>query len=354
MKLPTIRNVVPALLAGGLAACGSGAPGSGQINQVENDIGNPSGSIQDKSAVMASTGKQDALSSSGASDIIGSATNFGALTARGLTIHGFSGLSPASAFRGQVQHLIEIVTNRSSHGLSGSDSGDVGSCLKSQAFMDAEMKAAQNARGSDSFSFSYDSGNIDLSGCTQGKLTGQIQLALEEHASKSGNTVNATINFKYTLSNACNASTGNCVSGSLAAQMTGSGGASGDSTGSFTYVTAWDLTVHDMTLNQSIADKGGSKISISGNGQGNGQLDLQEVVYVQNSQSQEVSFTLDVNVSGSSASLKITGKDGFLTCTRNADLSGSCSGEDKNHGTVNVSWTGAEFSQLRQSDQFKK
>jgi hypothetical protein len=277
-------------------ACGGGGP---DTNKVRADFDSPSGKTSDKDAVIAANGKRSAGGgATGAAGALGGFGGFG-LSARDVSTGPF-----ADVRIGLVNDMVMRDLRRRtpvSARLQAQESEGISSCFTPD-------NISVSGGGS---SASY-SASIDLGSCS-GTHTGSLNLEGEFSFDEGTGDIDGVYEVEYV--NVCETSSGVCISGSFALEIQQSG-----QTG--TYLMAWDLTTSGGE-GGTIATKGGMRYSL-----GDSTEDYEFLAYVRDSSGVEVSYVMKFTQDAEgNATLSITGSDGSIECTFNADGSGSCSGD---------------------------
>ncbi len=308
------------LVSVGLVACGSDKP---NIDQIKKDFDSPSGSIQDKNAVIAAGTKQSA---SGPAVALGGSFSAGSLTAAD-AVRGLNQLNVRRNWELPGKYLLQRMQGVNRQELSAAQFDD-GACGA-----EAQQAYLQLASGKSSASYS-----VDLSTCSNGEMTGSISVKMEIE----GNETSGRFNIEQELKSVCEvAGDKACVDGWLVMEL--SLEQTGPNAGRFEIVTGWDLnaTWTDNGVQQTGNLRGGLRTKFEGS-EVSGNASLEYLVYVTTPDGKEYSFVLEISANSEGAgTLSIRGSDGELTCTFNADNSGSCTATGSG-GSGSLTWTAEE------------
>ena len=318
--MKVVGSILTTLL---LAGCGSGTPG---IDTVRGDLDNPTGSINEKSAVAAAAQRQ---SNSGPASSIGGTNPFGAggLTAAGKSASRLDALLPLRPF---FQHVERATGTRVSiHGLRAEQ-------FEANGFFDCFANALAQVSGGvsgDSFDASYE---IDFDQCPDSGLSGRLVVDISGKVDQATGSFDMEASYEYDQL---------CVLGDVVLCQTGRMDLEGDGSISTTggdialnTIAAWDIktTLREAGNERKFVNKGGLEMKIdSTNTMTNGSFRM--VVYLTDSKGQEVSYTLTLKFNDAGSSFTIRGKDGTLTCTLSGS-SGSCTGDGS------LEWTAEDWA----------
>lgn len=312
-----IRIATTALFALTLAACGSKTP---SIDQVKADFESPSGSTKSKQSVAGAYAKQNSS---------GPATSF---AAGGFAGGGF-GLTQAGpgAFTRQnvVNPLLSYIRARA----LGVKYQGLSEAQDSSCFDQSNVSGSGSADGT-SGSVSY---SVDLGACSGGALTGQLTVDAEFELDQAAGILHYEV--EQTMDQVCSTEPASCVDGTMTMEMdlnfndlTGQGASN--------LVAGWFFTITED--GKTYETKGGMRLDADS---ASGATKFEYLVYVKDENGQEVSLVISFEDDGmGNSSLKITGSDGSISCTANADGSGSCDGD--------LSWDGAFIEELEADEDF--
>lgn len=342
--LRKIAGLAPAfVLSATVAACG-GEDGP-NVNQVRQDFANPSGSVNDKAALMDATGNRN--SSNAALALAGGGVPGQSLTS--VDARAFSLISPSRIHGRQIDAFSRFFAShgRSMQSLSTAQfSGDVSaSCDEAgeaaaaytaalEDFQRDALTGGSSASGSASYS-------LDVGSCSGGALTGTLEGSLEISAEADGNGGSFVIRVTQKLNHVCEVGGAQaCLDGSMVYEAAGTGNQAG---GSFDSIAAWQLTASwtEDGAPMSVETKGGIKWSASGTQTG-GTFKVEYLLYAKSSAGEEVSFVLEIEATGGedggSVTWRYRGADGEASCTISSDGAGECTGPA---GTV--TWSSSEY-----------
>lgn len=355
MRLRNLSGLIPALASCALAACGGGP----NIDQVKADFENPSGSVNDKDAVVAAAGNQNA--SAPALAMVGGGVPGLSLTATGKrsafaqiapermhgsaingirNYFGVSGRTIRSLSEAQVDDLGDFEDDGDSFG-NGCDDAPEAKAAVNEALQDLIGDAALGGRSA-SGSASY---SIDLSTCSGGELTGIVNDEIEIDVESDGQG-GGSFRFKITreMVNVCETGGGKaCVSGTFLLEVSARGFAQ-QSFGQAETIAAWELTA---TMDgKTLETKGGVRVELEGN-ETSGRARIEILAYAKASTGEEVSFVLTIegNSSTGEVTLSYRGRDGQIYCTAHADGSGECRATNSDGAQAILTWTAAEYDQ---------
>lgn len=293
-----------------LTACGSGP----NVDQVRNDFDNPSGSISDQTGVV---NAQAQVQGAGPGAELGSDPfafigGGGALTA-----------APAKGFRqAHAAHVLSPYFNRQlaqlrtgDHSLRRFDLTDVDADFEAcAAQLESQLSNISASPGDTSIDISVE---LDLS-CVEG-FSGSMRIDAKAELEDT------RIDYEMTASYDQVCYEGLCVDGDFAYEFALSLDGLGGNADLF---GAWNFTVsgngYDLT------SKGGMRVAAD-----DSSASVEYLFYVADSDGNEVSYVLRADVDASMATISVTGADGSITCTANADGSGACDGD--------LSWTAADI-----------
>lgn len=298
-----------ALFALGLAACGSNAP---TVDQVKEDFNSPSGSTKSKQSVAGAYSKQ-------------SNSNTAASFAAGGFAGGGFGLTEKRA--GDVVRLTAInpFINYMKARTVGVRGFNLAEAQDASCFDPSSVSGSGDASGG---SFSV---TVDLGACGDG-ATGTLTMDGEIEVDETAGTFK--FNVEATYDQVCTTDPAACIDGSMVMESESS------LTGTASFFAGWFFTITED--GKTYETKGGIRLDADG---GTGAASVEYLIYVKDENGQEVSLVLEATVDGQgNSTLKITGSDGSISCTANADGSGSCEGD--------LSWDAAFVEGLESDEEF--
>ena len=327
-------------------ACGSSAP---TIDTVKENFENPTGSTNDRNAVIAANQKTTA--SGPATRLAGTGAGFGlGLTAVGKPV-GIERLQVRRMFSNELRQLHGFVNGQGHQALLGELDGTGDNCGDDEAVQDAVKKLSLKllTGGSGKASFSY---GADLAQCTGGELTGKMDVDGEIELSES----KFRFLVKQGMNNVCEQGGDQaCVTGEFVVEVAVQGGLSGlgsTSASSAQVLSSWFLnaTWTEDGAAREAELKGGLQVSTSDDGS----VSLEYLAFVMDDAGNEVSYVLSFNVAADgSGTFECRGADGSITCTLQADGSGACTATDS-AGTAEFSWTASEADAVSATEEFIK
>lgn len=334
MQLTKLGLIATTSLSLGLIACGTDT-----IDQVRNDLANPTGSTSNKDAVMAVQGQQ-----SGSSPAMGLAAGGvpGALTAFGKT----RGIEQVSVrhWQSRGDQLFKAIEARRA-GAQENLRHDalVGTSCSNSAEANAAMEEVWKELLLDSvIGFGATTGDatysVDVAACSNGDLSGDLSITLKIELKDD------SVFFEVSQAmNVCEtAGAKACVDGETTMRATGSETGAGASTAEV--LAYWDVKAswQDDGATRSGQLKGGIRVSGSSS-MGTDNAALEYLFYVQTPDGEEFSYvwTLSASSSNSMSTVKwsLRGNDGSIECTAN-DTMVTCT------GSANFSYSEAEATAI--------
>lgn len=281
-------------------ACGGGGPDTAKVKA---DFESPSGKTSDKDAVIAANGKRSA--SGGATSAAGALNPFGGL---GLTSQNASE-GPFSRVSAFVIHRLNQQIVRRSAPISARIQAQSEEGYDFEGCFDPNSVSASG--GGSSVSYSY---SINFGDCNSG-MTGSMDV--DGEAEYSDDFTSGSGSFEMNYNNVCTTATGDCISGVIVMEFS-----QGGTSGFEDFIMAWDITTSGGEVGTTHT-RGGIRYVTGDSG-----TEIEYLAYVRDSSGVEVSYVLKITQdSGGNTTLSITGSDGSIECTFNADGSGSCSGD---------------------------
>ena len=273
------------------------------LDQVQEDFDNPSGSTQDQDALISAADKLEGTTTGLETAFVNPFGGGFGLTAQRTNIARFHPQRLAHPLLRWAYARVGI-----SRQFLGED--DIGECINDQILSGVSGNVTPSG-GEASFDVT-----IDLGDCTSdasGSISMSGSMELTENSLR--------MDLEYTYDEVC-ITIGNqaCIDGTVVAEM------NSDSLlgGSIDMIMGWNFAASwkdDSSKSRSIDTKGGLRIQADKN-----QGALEYLVYVRNSAGDEVSYVLRIAANAEGASITIKGNDGEVSCNFLADGSGSCSG----------------------------
>ncbi len=318
-----------AVLATGMIACGGGP----DIDQVKEDFDNPSGSTQDKNAVMSASSQASAsgsVRSLGASGVPGQG-----LTAIG-KVRGFDEINMLKRYAPVIEREYYRNFRHESAPLRAAQFDSCGGAEAEAAAEEIARELSVDAvlgGGSASASASFE---MNLDACDAG-VTGTVKVEMEVEFSQD------YFYFRVTeeLQNVCEIEGDRaCLDGTLLMEAEAQTDASGEA-GELSLIVAWEVdgTWEEDGARRAASVKGGVRTKVGGNGT-SGYGSVEYLVYAMTPEGEEYSFVYEISanwdgVGGGEGTLLIRGKDGQLECNYTAEMV-SCT------GSGNINWTADE------------
>lgn len=335
---------LPASLSLMLIACGGGP----DIDKVKADFENPTGSVNNREAVMASNSGREG--SGPATSVAGGGVPGFSLTATGKAV-GLQKLNMRRAWEVRARTLRDYLNGSVSRQALTEQQFESSGCddspeaqaayeeLVNDLFKDAVNPLNGNKKVSGEASY-----KVDLSSCSGGALSGSAEITIKIEAETSGEESGRfAFTVEYSLVEACELNTEAmaCLDGSLIMEAEAiSEGA--NNFGRLTFTSAWELSgtwndegkPHEGTL------KGGLRTLFEGDGD-QGQVKIEYLNYV-NVDGEEWSYVWTFEADNDSVSWECRGKDGSVSCEI-TETSASCMGEN---GSEAFSWTAEDEAAL--------
>jgi hypothetical protein len=322
------------------AACGGGP----DIDKVKEDFNNPSGSVSSKEAIIAANGERDA-SGPGISLAGGGVPGAALMAARSepaleelSAMRGFSfkaeSLFAALKAKSKQQALsaAQFETNAGCH--DSEVAREAYADMISDLFLDALNPLGGDLDGSADY-------ELDLASCSEGRLSGNLEVELEVELSENRFVFRVTENFD----NVCEiGGVESCVNGELI--MEAEANNSGSAAENFTFVVAWELDTrwNDSGTSREATVSGGLRLA-SMTTMEMATSTVEYLFYVNTPEGDEASYVFRATADEmGNGTLEIRGRDGSLTCSVN-DGGGMCTSTGTD-GMATLTWTAAEAAGL--------
>jgi hypothetical protein len=336
-----LATALPATLSFALIACGGGP----DLEQIKADFQNPSGSVQNKDAIVASSGERTA--SGPAIKVAGGGVPGATLTASGK--QGLAQINLRRNWEQRAQTLANVLAGRSSsQALSEAQVGGVG-CEQSVEAQGAFEEAAGDLLADAALGGTKANGkasySINLTSCSDGELSGDAKVEIEvEVELENDNTGRFAFTVKYELTNVCELKTDEkaCLDGTLVMEAEAIGM---ENFGRLTATTAWDVAgswTEAGTLKEASL-KGGVRTLLEG-GDASAIARIEVLNYVNSPEgewSYVWSFEATANINGGTVEFECRGNDGSLTCSIDHN-GGTCTASDGS----SLTWTAADEAAL--------
>lgn len=324
------------------------ACGGPDLDKVKADFENPTGSVNNREAVMASNSGREG--SGPATSVAGGGVPGVALTASGKPV-GLHQLNMRKAWEARARtvrdYLNGTVTRQAlteqQFEASGCDDSPEAQAAYEELLGDL-LRDSANPFGNRNKVSGKASYSVDLSTCSGGQLSGKADVTIEFELEQTGEEAGRfAFTVEYTLAEACELTTEAkaCLDGSLImeAEAIGDGGAD---FGRLTFTSAWELSgtwsdegkPHEGTL------KGGLRTLFEGEGD-QGQIKIEYLNYV-NVDGQEWSYVWTFEATNDRVIWECRGKDGSVSCEI-TETSAMCMGEN---GSEAFSWTAEDEATL--------
>lgn len=323
-----------------LAACGGGP----DIDKVKADFSSPSGSVGSKEAVIAANGERSA-SGPGIS-LAGGGVPGVALTVRGNGAT-LDELSAMRGFSGRAESLYVALRSKSKEQAlsaaqfevnAGCHDGQVAQQAYEELINDLLLDAINPLGGDLDGSADYE---LDLASCSDGRLTGNLEVEIEVELSDNRFLFRVTENFD----NVCEtAGVESCVDGELI--MEAEANSTGSEAENFAFIVAWELDTrwNDSGTPREATVSGGLRL-LSETTMMMATSSVEYLFYVNTPEGDEASYVFRATADEmGNGTLEIRGRDGSLTCSV-SDEGGMCTATGSD-GMTTLSWTAAEAAGL--------
>jgi hypothetical protein len=327
-------------------ACGGGP----DLDAVKADFENPSGSVSNKEAVIASNGQRDAQGPAVA--VAGGGVPGLGLTAFGKPV-GLQQINVRRTWESRIRATHDYVNGRASASqalsaaqfeATGCDNSAEAQAAYEEAFGDI-IKDSVNPFGNSKKISGKASYTQDLSSCSGGELKGTIKvdftIELEQTGEESGRFA---FTLDYELIGVCELTTEQqaCLDGQLImeAEAVGDGA---NSVGRLTFTSAWNLhgTWIDEGVSRDASMKGGLRSFFEGNGEV-GTAKIEYLNYVTTPEGKEYSYVWTFEATNDRVTWECRGNDGYIRCEITETMA-SCTGSD---GSSAFTWTAEDEAGL--------